>query len=78
MVPISRRSPRRLEPIRRPPDLDRWAGHWVALKQGEVIAAASTSSELAFRLRELGSKGEGAVTEYVRPGHEDAYAVGVG
>lgn len=78
MVPISRRSPRALEPIHRLPHLDSWAGHWVAIKGGEIIAAAETSSELTYRLREMGPKAKGAVTEFVRPGHEDAYAVGVG
>lgn len=51
---------------------------WVAIKDDEIIAASKTSSELAFRLREMGPKARGAVTEFVRPGHEDAYAVGVG
>lgn len=77
-VPISRLASRRLEPIRRPPELGQWSGHWVAVKRGQVIAAAPTSTALAGRLREIGPSGEGTVTEYVRPSHEDAYVVGVG
>lgn len=58
--------------------LDEWVGHWVAVKDGEVIAASETSADLAYRLKTMGSRAEGAVTEYVRPGREDAYAIGAG
>ena len=78
MVPVIRRSPRSLDPIRRLPDLDRWTGMWVAIKDGSVIAAEETSRALAYRLRQMGPPAAGAVTEFVRPGHEDSYAVGVG
>jgi hypothetical protein len=78
MVLIGQKSPRALEPVRRLPELDRWAGMWVAVKRGEIIAAAETSSQLTHRLREMGLSAKGAVTEFVRPGHEDSYAVGIG
>jgi hypothetical protein len=59
-------------------DLDRFVGHWVAIKDGKVIAASGSSRDLAYQLRKLGSRAEGAVTEYVRPGRDNAYFVGAG
>jgi hypothetical protein len=77
-MPIGRVSPRRIEPVRHLDELDNWLGHWVAIKDGRVIAASETSLDLAYRLKKLGNRAEGAVTEYVRPGRDDAYFVGVG
>jgi hypothetical protein len=77
-MPVSRTPSRRLPPIPRLPELDNWADHWVAVKDGKVIAASKTSADLAYQLRMIGPRAKGAVTEYVRPGREDAYFVGVG
>ena len=77
-VPISRTPGRRLKPVPRLPELDRFVGHWVAIKDGKVIAASESSQDLAYELHKLGPRAEGAVTEYVRPGRDDAYIVGVG
>ena len=68
-----------MEPERRPPELDRWAGLWVAVKDGKVIAAASTSLELVRELRKLRpvGAGKGAVAQYV-PKPSDSITIGVG
>jgi len=58
--------------------LDVWVGQWVAIKDDEIIAASETSGALAYKLKEMGPPAVGAVTEYVRPGRDDAYAVGPG
>ena len=73
----TRRKP--IEPERRLPDLDRYVGLWVAVKDGKVIAAASTSVELVdalHKLRPVGA-GRGAVAQYV-PGPTDQIMIGVG
>ena len=77
-VPISRTPNHRLSPVPRLPDLERFVGLWVAIKGEEVIAASDSSGSLAYELRRMGSRADGAVTEYVRPGRDDAYIVGVG
>jgi hypothetical protein len=66
-------------PVPRPHALDEFEGHWVAVADGEVVAAGDTSDQLALRLLELQDerKRRNAVVEYVRPG-SDAYIVGVG
>jgi hypothetical protein len=66
-----------LEPERRLPDLDRWEGLWVAVKDGKVIAAAHNSRELVPKLIEMGEAGRGAVAQYV-PRRSDTIVVGVG
>jgi hypothetical protein len=50
----------------------------VAIKDGQVIHVADSSAALAYALKKLGSRADGAVTEFVRPGQEDTYAVGAG
>jgi hypothetical protein len=77
-MPIGRTPGRRYAPVPHLPELDRWIDHWVAIKDGHVIAASRTSSDLAYQLAKKGSRAAGAVTEYVRPGREDAYFIGVG
>lgn len=64
-------------PVPRLPDLDQWAGQRVALQRGRVVAAAPTSSALASVVRSLGPVPD-LVTEFVRPGSTDTYAVGAG
>jgi hypothetical protein len=66
-----------LEPERRLPDLERWEGLWVAVKDGKVIAAAHNSRELVPKLVEMGPAGRGAVAQYV-PRRSDTIVVGVG
>lgn len=77
-VPISRTPNHRLRPVPQLAELERFVGLWVAIKGGKVIAASESSGSLAFELQRMGSRAEGAVTEYVRPGRDDAYIVGVG
>lgn len=77
MAKGGRRAP--MEPERRLPELDNWVGLWVAVKDGEVIAAAPTSLELVdalHKLRPLGA-GKGAVAQYV-PEPTDDVMIGVG
>lgn len=77
-VPIGRTPSGRIKPVPYLAELDRWVGHWVAIKDGHVIAASETSADLTYQLRNLGSRGCGAVTEFVRPSREDAYIIGAG
>jgi hypothetical protein len=64
-------------PAQRPQDLADYAGHWVALLRGNVIASADNDRELAQKLKNLGPDGENAVMQYVRP-PVSGYVVGVG
>jgi hypothetical protein len=68
-----------MEPKRRLPDLDRFVGLWVAVKDGKVIAAASTSLELVDALAKVRPVGaaRGAVAQYV-PRPTDQVTIGVG
>ena len=77
-VPISRRPPQRVEPVARDKSLGAFAGMWVAVIDGQVVAAEKTSQALAYRLHNMDHrKRKRAVMEYVRP-NSDAYIVGVG
>ena len=58
-------------------DIDRWAGMWVAVKDGEVIAAAHNSRELVPMVRSKGESGRGAVAQFV-PQRSDEIMIGVG
>lgn len=73
------RRPEPMEPVRRLPELDNWVGLWVAVKDGKVIAAASTSLELVDALHKLrpAGVGKGAVAQYV-PRPTDEIMIGVG
>jgi Family of unknown function (DUF5678) len=68
---------RKVEPERRPVGIDRWAGMWVAIKNGEVIAASDNSRDLVARVRSQGPAAEGAVAQYV-PHRTDDIMIGVG
>lgn len=60
------------------PDLSSFEGSWVAVVDGQVIAAEETSHRLALRLRGMDHRRRAdAVVEYVRP-TVDAYIVGAG
>jgi hypothetical protein len=58
-------------------ELDQYVGKWVAVKSQRVVAWADTSAELAYKVRDLGTEGRGAVMQFVQP-EADAYIVGVG
>lgn len=62
---------------RRPTNLDNYQGLWVAVKDGNVVAVASTSIALVPELQKLGSQGRGAVAQYVAP-RTDTIMIGVG
>lgn len=66
-----------MEPVVRLPELDQYEGQWVATKHGRVVAHATSSRELAKRVRELGADGEDAVAEFVAP-PSATWVVGVG
>ncbi len=70
-----RRKP--MEPERRLPELDRWEGLWVAVKDGKVIATAHNSRDLVPELERLGAAGRGAVAQYV-PRRSETIVIGVG
>jgi hypothetical protein len=67
----------RVEPVRQLPGLLRWAGMWVAVKDGEVIAAAHNSRELVPMVKSKGEGARGAVAQYV-PQPSDEIVIGVG
>ena len=69
--------PRKLEPERRLAALKGWEGKWVAVKDGEVIAAAHNSRDLVPQLVAMGEKGRGAVAQFV-PWESDVIVIGVG
>jgi len=50
---------------------------WVAVKDGEVIAAAHNSRDLVPEVRSKGEKGRGAVAQFV-PHRSDDIMIGVG
>jgi len=69
--------PSRLEPERRLAALEGWEGKWVAVKDGEVIAAAHNSRDLVPELVAMGERGRGAVAQYVPP-ESEVIVIGVG
>lgn len=69
--------PRRVEPERRLPALDQWVGCWVAVKDGEVVAAAHSSRDLVRQLAEKGPAFNDAIAQYV-PQPSDEIVIGVG
>ena len=69
---------RHVQPIPRPDALERFEGMWVAVRDGEVVAAAPSSHQLAVQLRAMDHRKRAHVSvEYVRP-TSDSYIVGVG
>ncbi len=73
---VSRRSPR-ITPVRRSSVLDEYAGQWVAVKDGRVIAHSYNSREVVRQMRRLGEAAEGAVLQRA-PEPTEALAVGLG
>lgn len=76
-VPLGRQPHHRISPVPHLDELDNWIDHWVAVRNGRVIAAAKSSRELAYELHKLGPQADNAVTQYVRP-PADGFIVGVG
>lgn len=75
---VTRGAHDRVAPIPHPASLDRFAGLWVAVIDGEVVAAEETSHKLALKLNDMDHrKRRQVVTEYVRP-TGDAFIVGAG
>lgn len=65
------------EPVRQLEGIERYAGMWIAVKDGEVIAAAYNSHELVPMVVSMGPKGEGAVAQFV-PLRSEEIVIGVG
>jgi len=76
LVPIGRRPTQKVWVVRHQPELDRYVGKWVAIRDGHVVTFADSSAELADRLRKIRDGGS-AVMRYVAP-EAHAYIVGVG
>lgn len=75
---MAERAARRIAPVPRPDVIERFAGMWVAVLDGDVVAAEPTSHALAMRLHGMDHrKRRRVVVEYVRP-TTDSYIVGVG
>jgi hypothetical protein len=68
---------RRVEPERLPEAIKGWEGHWVALKDGEVVAAALNPHELVRMIHEMGPAAEGAIARYV-PHRSELIVIGAG
>jgi hypothetical protein len=74
---MGRGARRKVEPERRPEGIDRWAGLWVAVLDGKVIAAEESSLNLVATVRRMGPSAAGAVAQYV-PRRTDDIVIGVG
>lgn len=72
-----RSSRREIRPVRLPAGLERWEGLWVAVKDGDVVAAAHNSRDLVVEVRKLGRAGDGAVAQFVPP-YSEEIVIGVG
>lgn len=71
-------SPQRVAALPRPEGLDRFDGMWVAVADGDVVAAAESSHKLALQLHDMDHRRRRKVViEYVRP-TTDSYIVGAG
>ena len=64
-------------PEPRPDELKDFAGMWVAVKDGHVVAAAPTSRALVYEVHKAGARGQGAVAQFV-PKAQRSSVVGVG
>jgi hypothetical protein len=68
---------KRLPRERQPDELRTYAGHWVAVKGGKVVAVSDSSLGLVAEVHKLGAEGRGAVAQYVAP-HSNSIVIGVG
>jgi hypothetical protein len=66
-----------VEPVRRPADWNQFAGLWIAVKNGEVVATAVNSRDLVPAIRSLGPEGEDAAVRFV-PHRSEEIVIGVG
>jgi Family of unknown function (DUF5678) len=73
---VARKSPR-IQPVRRSSVLDEYAGQWVAVKDGQVIAHGRNSRDVVRQMRQMGPAAEGAVLQRA-PEPTEALAVGLG
>lgn len=73
---VARRSPR-IEPVRRSTILDVYAGQWVAVKDGRVIAHGFSPRDVVVQMRQMGRAAQGAVLQR-SPEPTEALAVGLG
>jgi hypothetical protein len=60
-----------------PDALSTYAGLWVAVLEGQIVAAAGTTRELVHELAKLGERGRGATMQKV-PAAERGLMVGLG
>jgi hypothetical protein len=73
---VARRGPR-IEPVKRPANLDKFAGQWVAVKDGQVIAHSPDPRSVVREMRGMGQLAEGAALQRA-PRPSEALAVGLG
>jgi hypothetical protein len=73
---ISRRA-NRVEPLQPPAEASMYEGLWIAVLDDKVIAAASTSTDLAYELFKLGPAASDAVMQRVQK-PSDRVLVGMG
>ena len=66
-----------VEPLRRAEGIDDYAGQWVAVKDGRVVASAPHARDLVVLVRDMGQDGADATVEFVAP-PSDSFMVGVG
>jgi Family of unknown function (DUF5678) len=67
----------KIPPVPRAQVLDKYAGQWVAIKDGRVIAHSPSSREVVRQMRRLGAEAEGAILQRAAEPTE-ALAVGLG
>jgi uncharacterized cupin superfamily protein len=67
----------KVDPIPRDRALDAYAGQWVALKDGVVIAHAASSRDVVRELKRMGPGGEGAVLHRAAT-EDEPLSVGLG
>lgn len=72
---VGRRREKRVQPLKRIPELDSFEGRWVAVKGGRVVLDAPSSTALAKSLRQANI--HGATAMFVSPATE-GYRVGLG
>ena len=71
------RSREPIEPLPRLPAIDQYAGQWVAVKDGRVVACALRARDLVVLVRAMGADGANATVERVA-GLSDSLRVGLG
>ncbi len=77
LVPIGRQPAKQVRRLPFPKELEGHEGEWVAVQRGTVVLSATSSSELATKIKASRLPVAGMTIEYVRPA-SDSYIVGVG